>query len=69
MKEKKTYERVERVCPYCGRFYNESPALSRADSATMICPECGIREALDSIGVQPDEAERILDTIKRHSRR
>ena len=62
-------ERVERICPHCGRFYTEAPALSRADNETLLCPECGIREALDSIGVQPDEAERILDTIKQHTNR
>ena len=67
MKENGKTERVERVCPHCGRFYTEPPALSREDNQTMVCPECGIREALASIGIQPGEAERILETIRRHT--
>ena len=45
------------VCPKCGRKYNGHPALSREDNATYICPECGQREALESIGVT-DRAEQ-----------
>lgn len=61
-------ERKERICPNCGCVYTAVPAVSRTDNETLICPSCGIREALDSIGVKPDEAERILDIIRRHSR-
>lgn len=39
------------ICPICGREYNDRPALSRRDNQTEICPECGQREALESIGV------------------
>lgn len=39
------------VCPVCGREYSDYPALSRKDNETLICPECGQREALESIGV------------------
>lgn len=39
-----------RICPACGQEYEGHPALSRADNHTEICPECGIREALESIG-------------------
>lgn len=56
----------ERVCPICGRFYREHPALSRKDNTTEICPECGIREALESLGCNPDDQEKILETIRRH---
>ena len=45
------------------------PALSRTDNETLICPDCGIRQALDSIGVGRDEQESILDTIHRSSGR
>ena len=38
-------------------------ALSRLDNETPICPDCGIRQSLESIGVQPDERERILEII------
>jgi len=53
------------VFPQCGRAYSEHPALSRADNETLICPDCGTREALDSIGVKPDEQEQILAAIHR----
>lgn len=53
------------VCPRCGRSYLEPPALSRLDNETLICPDCGTREALDSIGVKPEEQEQILATIHR----
>jgi len=36
------------------------------DNSGPICPDCGTREALESIGVGVDEQERILDTIHRH---
>ena len=65
---KNSTERIERVCPQCGCVFTAVPAVSRTDNETLICPDCGIREALDSMGVQPAEAERILDTIHRHSR-
>ena len=32
-----------RICPVCGREYDEHPALSRTDNETEICPECGGR--------------------------
>ena len=57
------------VCPLCGRLYHGHPALSRTDNETLICPDCGTREALQSIGVDPDEQERILETIHRHTNR
>ena len=55
------------VCPLCGRIYHEHPALSRTDNKTLICPDCGTREALDSIGVKPEEQEQIIETIHRHT--
>jgi len=54
-----------RTCPKCGQRYTEPPALSRADNETLICPDCGTREALDSIGVPKDEQEKIIQTIHR----
>lgn len=54
-----------RICPYCGKAYNDTPALSRTDNKTLICPDCGTREALESIGIKPSEQEEILDTIHR----
>lgn len=54
-----------RICPRCGKAYNDTPALSRADNKTLICQDCGTREALESIGVKPSEQEEILETIHR----
>lgn len=61
MKEEQRKE--QRVCPKCGKTYTEVPALSREDGKTLICPDCGTREALASIGVKEDEQEKILKTI------
>ena len=56
-----------RVCPLCGKTYIEPPALSRTDNETLICPDCGTREALESIGIGKDEQQKILETIHRHT--
>lgn len=56
-----------RICPICGQTYHEPPALSRADGKTQICPDCGTREALQSMGVDIDEQERIIETIHQHT--
>lgn len=37
---------IERTCPICGKKYTEAPALSRIDNETLICPDCGMRQAL-----------------------
>ena len=59
----KPIEREPRVCPLCGKNYTEHPALSRTDNETMICPDCGIRQALASIGIDAEEQEKILEAI------
>ena len=56
------------ICPLCGKPYHGAPALSRTDNETYICPDCGTRQALESIGVDADEQERILETIHRHTK-
>ena len=53
------------VCPKCGKTYFDRPALSRADNETLICPDCGTREALESIGVSAEEQDSIIATIHR----
>ena len=52
-----------RTCPLCGAQYGDVPALSRKYPNTQICPDCGTREALESIGVSADEQEKIIETI------
>lgn len=56
---------TKRICPKCGRMYTGRPAIAR-DNSKPICPDCGTREALESIGVGAFERERILDIIHRH---
>lgn len=55
------------VCPLCGKTYHGVPALSRTDNKTLICPDCGTRQALQSIGVDAEEQEKIIETIHRHT--
>lgn len=55
------------VCPLCERTYHGVPALSRTDNKTLICPDCGTRQALQSIGVDAEEQEQIIETIHRHT--
>ena len=56
-----------RICPFCGKEYKERSALSRRDGRTQICPDCGTREALDSLGVCTDEQDKIIRTIHQHT--
>lgn len=53
----------KRICSKCGETYRERPAVSRADNRTLICPDCGTREALESMGISPDEQEQIIGSI------
>ena len=57
-----------KICPRCGQVYHEPPALSRIDNQTPICPDCGTREALESIDIGQEEQEEILAIIH-HQRR
>lgn len=56
-----------RICPVCGQNYHEPPALSRTDGKSQICPDCGTREALKSMGISVDEQEKIIRTIHQHT--
>lgn len=61
----KSDEKITRVCPLCGREYTGQPALSRTDNETPVCPDCGTRQALESIGVSTAEQDEIIDIIHR----
>jgi RNA polymerase subunit RPABC4/transcription elongation factor Spt4 len=63
MKDAKTEK--TRICPKCGQPFTAHPALSREDNETLICPDCGTREALESIGVEKKEQDSIIATIHR----
>lgn len=60
MKEKYSHPAI---CPKCGQSFTEHPALSRLDNRTLICLDCGTREALDSLGIGKKEQDEILRTI------
>ena len=47
-----------RICPLCGRAYDEPPALSRVDNQTDICPRCGMMEALAAMPRRETPQER-----------
>ena len=64
----KTNEMTINTCPKCGKEYKGRGAVSRVDNLTVICPDCGTREALESIGVDEKEQEKILDTIHKCER-
>lgn len=66
-------KRVERgvqhitMCAKCGKVFRGVPAQSREDPDVLICPDCGTREALRSIGVSDDECEEIIRIIHEHT--
>lgn len=68
-------KRVERgvqhitMCAKCGKVFRGVPAQSREDPDVLICPDCGTREALRSIGVSDDECEEIIRIIHEHTPR
>ncbi len=66
MKSENTF--LKAICPRCGKEYHERPAVSRKDNKTCICPDCGTREALESIGIDKKEQEEILEIIHRNMR-
>ncbi len=63
----KNEQRIEpKICPMCGKEYSAPPALSRVDGRTYICPECGTREALSTLGIDEEDQEHIVDLIYTH---
>lgn len=58
----------ERSCPICGQIYSERPAVSREDNVTLICPDCGTRQALASLGVEPEEQNEIIEIIHKKAK-
>lgn len=43
--------KIKNICPSCNKEYSGSPALSRKDNQSKICPDCGMLEALDDAKV------------------
>ncbi len=65
---KKNNRLKTRICPHCGKEYTAVPALSRSDNDTLICPDCGIREALAGLGIEETEQEQILGLIHKSAK-
>ena len=57
------------VCPVCHEAYSKHPALSRRDSETLICPDCGLREALADLGFDEEVQEEIIASLKENERK
>lgn len=55
------------TCPKCKGNFKRLLALSRVDNKTMICDECGTKEALDAIGLTEGSSvrEAILDAARK----
>ena len=62
MEEKKNQNK--RVCPLCGKEYDGVPALSGKDNETLICPECGTREAIDAALSNPEFSSGMTEKEK-----
>lgn len=54
-------------CPKCGKETEGLRTLSRIDNKTIICDECGTKEALDAIGLTEGSSvrEAILDATRK----
>ncbi len=54
-------------CPECGKEFTGRPALSRKDNETLICPDCGIRQAMAAMGVGAEETEKIVGIVHEYT--
>lgn len=62
---KRCFKVMSKKCPICGHEYTDYPAISRLDNVTLICPECGTRQALESIGVtDKEEQDHIIKRMR-----
>ena len=56
------------MCPKCRNKVERLLALSRTDNKTMVCKECGTKEALDAAGLTEGSSirEAIIQSIKQN---
>lgn len=52
-----------RHCPKCNREYVASPAISRRDNKTEICPNCGLLESLDAFSEHLEKEKQNAQNI------
>jgi predicted RNA-binding Zn-ribbon protein involved in translation (DUF1610 family) len=50
------------LCPVCHNYFTDYPALSRKDNDTLICPQCGMNEAM--VEYFKEEAEKAAKKIR-----
>ena len=67
-RRKATVDRIM-VCPLCGMAFIGASALSRSDGWTRICLDCGSRQAMEALGISPEERERIIQIMHGRQRR
>lgn len=60
-------EQTTKLCPKCGESYVGVSAMSRIPNVGNICPDCGSREALESIGIDKAEQDKIIGIIHNHT--
>ena len=58
-------DKILPVCPICHKAYSEYPALSRTDNETLICSECGMREAMNIVGFKKEFQEEVIAETKK----
>lgn len=63
IRKMETRDNNVKVCPICNKEYKARPAISRIDNLTPICPSCGTRQALDSLGISKEEQDKIFNSI------
>ena len=51
------------VCPICQKAYSRHPAVSRRDSRTHICPDCGLRQGMCESGIPIGMQETLLELV------
>ena len=55
-----------RICPKCGRYFSEHPAISREDNSSEICPDCGFHEAItDWFNNDKNLQRQLFDAIEK----
>ena len=53
-------------CTKCGKEFDYPPAVSRADSASVLCRVCSASEALEAVGISKEEMESVLFEVSAH---
>ena len=54
------------LCTRCGKAFDYPPAVSRADSQSILCRGCSASEALEAVGISKEEMESVLFEVSAH---